>query len=66
MHTIILSYRAIVQAVGYSLASHRGSPGSNPGLVMWKFVVDKMAQGQKELILNHCPGTQQSRCLPST
>jgi hypothetical protein len=31
---------------GKSLASHRGGPGSNPGLVMWDFVVDKLALGQ--------------------
>jgi hypothetical protein len=25
---------------------HRGGPGSNPGLVMWDFVMDKLALGQ--------------------
>jgi hypothetical protein len=26
-------------------ASHRGCPGSNPGLVMWDFVMDKSGAG---------------------
>jgi hypothetical protein len=26
-------------------ASHRGGPGSNPGLVMWYFVMDKSGAG---------------------
>jgi hypothetical protein len=26
-------------------ASHRGGPGSKPGLVMWNFVVDKSGAG---------------------
>jgi hypothetical protein len=30
---------------GLSPASHRGGPGSNPGLVMWDFVVDKSGAG---------------------
>jgi hypothetical protein len=30
---------------GYSPASHRGGPGSNPGLVMWDFVMDKSGAG---------------------
>jgi hypothetical protein len=29
----------------YSPASHRGGPGSNPGLVMWGFVMDKIGAG---------------------
>jgi hypothetical protein len=28
-----------------SPASHRGGPGSNPGLVMWDFVMDKRGAG---------------------
>jgi hypothetical protein len=31
---------------GYSLASHRGGPGSRPGLVKKGFVVNKVALGQ--------------------
>jgi hypothetical protein len=27
------------------LYSHRGGPGSNPGLVMWDFVMDKSGAG---------------------
>jgi hypothetical protein len=27
------------------LASHLGGPGSNPGLVMWDFVMDKSGAG---------------------
>jgi hypothetical protein len=30
---------------GLSPASHRGGPGSNPGLVMWDFVMDKSEFG---------------------
>jgi hypothetical protein len=30
---------------GYSPASHRGGPGSNSGLVMWDFVMDKSGVG---------------------
>jgi hypothetical protein len=30
---------------GYSPASHRGGPGSNPSLVMWDFVMDKSGAG---------------------
>jgi hypothetical protein len=30
---------------GYSPASHRGGPGSKPGLVMWDFVMDKSGAG---------------------
>jgi hypothetical protein len=30
---------------GYSPASYRGCPGSNPGLVMWEFVMDKSGAG---------------------
>jgi hypothetical protein len=30
---------------GYSPASHRGGPGSNPGLVMWDFVMEKSGAG---------------------
>jgi hypothetical protein len=30
---------------GYSPASHRGGPGSNTGLVMWDFVMDKSGAG---------------------
>jgi hypothetical protein len=30
---------------GKSPASHRGGPGSNPGLVMWDFVMDKSGTG---------------------
>jgi hypothetical protein len=30
---------------GSSPASHRGSRGSNPGLVMWNFVMDKSGAG---------------------
>jgi hypothetical protein len=29
----------------YSPASHRGGPGSNPGLVVWDFVMDKSGAG---------------------
>jgi hypothetical protein len=32
---------AIAEAVSHPPASHRGGPGSNPGLVMWDFVMDK-------------------------
>jgi hypothetical protein len=32
--------RAIAQVVSRQ-DSHRGGPGSNPGLVMWDFVMDK-------------------------
>jgi hypothetical protein len=35
---------AIAQAVSRR-ASHRGGPGSNPGLVMWYFVMDKSGTG---------------------
>jgi hypothetical protein len=27
------------------MASHRGGPGSNPGLVMWDFVMEKSGAG---------------------
>jgi hypothetical protein len=30
---------------GYSPASHRGRPGSNPGLIIWDFVMDKRGAG---------------------
>jgi hypothetical protein len=30
---------------GQSPASHRGGPGSNPGLVMWDFVMDESGAG---------------------
>jgi hypothetical protein len=30
-------------------ASHRGGPGSNPGLVMWDFVMDKSGAGARFL-----------------
>jgi hypothetical protein len=30
---------------GYSPASHRGGQGSNPGLVIWDFVMDKSGAG---------------------
>jgi hypothetical protein len=36
--------RAIAQAVS-SRASLLGGPGSNPGLVMWDFVMDKSGAG---------------------
>jgi hypothetical protein len=35
-----------IYCLGYSLVSHRGDPGSKPGLVMWDFVVDEVALGQ--------------------
>jgi hypothetical protein len=31
---------------GWSPASHRGGQGSNPGLVMWGFVMDKSGAGE--------------------
>jgi hypothetical protein len=30
-------------------ASHRGGPGSNPGLVMWDFMMDKSGAGARFL-----------------
>jgi hypothetical protein len=48
--TLLLSVKAIVSGPrhslgGYSPASHRGGLGSNPGLVMWDFVMDKSGAG---------------------
>jgi hypothetical protein len=31
--------------IAQSLASYRGGPGSNPGMVMWYFVMDKSDAG---------------------
>jgi hypothetical protein len=48
-HTIVRAAkvakgRAIGQAVSRRL-THRGGPGSNPGLVIWDFVIDKSGAG---------------------
>jgi hypothetical protein len=38
--------RTIVAVVCVCIpASHRGGPGSNPGLVIWNFVMDKIGAG---------------------
>jgi hypothetical protein len=37
-------WRAVMNTV-MTPASHLGGPGSNPGLVMWDFVMDKSGAG---------------------
>jgi hypothetical protein len=39
----------MVLSVYMSPASHRGGSGSNPGLVMWDFVMDKSGDGAGSL-----------------
>jgi hypothetical protein len=42
---INISNRPRHSSGGQSPASHRGGPGTNPGLVMWDFVMDKSDAG---------------------
>jgi hypothetical protein len=44
-NTVSFELRPRHSSGGYSPASHRGGPGSNPGLVMWDFVMDKSGAG---------------------
>jgi hypothetical protein len=37
--------RKYIWSSTYGRLSHRGGPGSNPGLVMWNFVMDKSGAG---------------------
>jgi hypothetical protein len=41
--SVMFSTRLLGRAIAQ--ASHRGGPGSNPGLVMWDFVMDKSGAG---------------------
>jgi hypothetical protein len=52
LHNILICFavilrldRAIPQAVSRRLPTAAGGPGSNPGLVMWNFVMDKSCAG---------------------
>jgi hypothetical protein len=49
-HKVVLRPRH--SSGGYSPASHRDGPGSNPGLVMWDFVMDKSGAGAGFLSAN--------------
>jgi hypothetical protein len=49
IHLLTLDTRPRHSLGGYSPASHRGDPGSNPGLVIWDFVMDKSGAGARFL-----------------